>query len=121
MMLGHSSAERTEARSSQGPGIAARSATAGAAIPVQDSPTLSTNPEASRERFATCRQPDGNREGPTFLSVSIGRRESRPSSSRPVVLQSSHTNTKKKPPIYFERLVSHQYNRSICCFPLRRL
>jgi hypothetical protein len=39
---------------------------------------LSTDPVSSRERFATCRQPHGNREGPTFLSVSIGRRESRP-------------------------------------------
>src|SRR5260370_39238646 len=32
--------------------------------------SLSTAPEASRERFATCRQPHGNREGPTFLSAS---------------------------------------------------
>ena len=45
-------------------------------------PNLPTDPEASRERFATCRQPDGNREGPIFLSVSTGRRESRPSSWR---------------------------------------
>src|SRR6516165_9947384 len=46
-------------------------------------PNLPTDPEANRERFATSRrQPHGNREGPTFLSVSIGRRESRPSSSR---------------------------------------
>src|SRR5262249_37840594 len=44
--------------------------------------SLSTDPEANRERLATCRQPAENREGPTFLSVSIGRRESRPSSSR---------------------------------------
>jgi hypothetical protein len=43
-------------------------------------PNLPTDPEASRERFATCRH--GNREGPIFLSVSIGRRESRPSSWR---------------------------------------
>jgi hypothetical protein len=42
-----------------------------------------TDPEASRERFAICcRQSHGNREGPTFLPVSIGRRESRPSSWR---------------------------------------
>src|SRR5215471_5363764 len=46
-------------------------------------PNLPTDPVASRERFATSRrQPHGNREGLTFLSVSIGRRESRPSSSR---------------------------------------
>ena len=38
-------------------------------------PNLPTDPEASRERFATCHQPDGNREGSTFLSVSTGRRE----------------------------------------------
>jgi hypothetical protein len=38
-------------------------------------PNLPTDPEASRERFATCRQSHGNREGPTFLSVSVGRRE----------------------------------------------
>ena len=44
--------------------------------------TLPIDPEASRERFATCRQPHGNREGPTFLSVGIGRKESRPSSWR---------------------------------------
>jgi len=44
---------------------------------------LPTDPVASRERFATSRrQPHGNREDPTFLSVSIGRRESRPSSLR---------------------------------------
>jgi hypothetical protein len=29
---------------------------------------LSPNPEASREQFATCRPPHGNREGPTFHS-----------------------------------------------------
>ena len=40
---------------------------------------LATDLEASRERLATCCQPRGNREGPTCLSVSIGRRESRPS------------------------------------------
>ena len=40
---------------------------------------LATDLEASREQFATCCQPHGNREGPTFLPVSIGRRESRPS------------------------------------------
>src|SRR5215472_7715138 len=40
---------------------------------------LRTDLEASRERLATCCQPYGNREGPTFLAASIGRRESRPS------------------------------------------
>jgi hypothetical protein len=40
---------------------------------------LATDLEASRERFATCCQPHGNQEGPTFLAVSIGRKESRPS------------------------------------------
>ena len=40
---------------------------------------LSTDLESSRERFATCCQPHGNREGPTCLSASIGRTESRPS------------------------------------------
>jgi len=40
---------------------------------------LATDLESSRERLATCCQPLGNREGPTFLSVSIGRTESRPS------------------------------------------
>src|SRR5262249_42411717 len=40
--------------------------------------SLSTDLEASRERLATCCQPLGNREGPTCLSVSIERRESRP-------------------------------------------
>jgi hypothetical protein len=45
-------------------------------------PNLPTDPAASCERFATYRQPHGNREGPTFLSVSIERRESRPSSWR---------------------------------------
>src|SRR5215831_10116425 len=43
---------------------------------------LATDLEASRERLATCCQPHGNREGPTCLSVGIGRRESRPSSWR---------------------------------------
>ena len=39
--------------------------------------SLPTDPVDSRERFATSRrQPHGNREGPTFLSVSVGRRES---------------------------------------------
>jgi len=37
---------------------------------------LATDLEASRERLATCCQLPGNREGPTFLAVSIGRRES---------------------------------------------
>ena len=41
-------------------------------------PNLPTDPAASCERFATYRQPHGNREGPTFLSVGIERRESRP-------------------------------------------
>ena len=40
---------------------------------------LASDLESSRERLATCCQPHGNQEGPTFLSVSIGRRESRPS------------------------------------------
>jgi hypothetical protein len=45
--------------------------------------SLPSDPVASRERFATSRgQPHGNREGPTFLSVSIRRRESRRSSLR---------------------------------------
>jgi hypothetical protein len=44
-------------------------------------PNPPTDPEASRERFATC-HPHGSREGPTFLSVGIGRKESRPSSWR---------------------------------------
>jgi hypothetical protein len=35
-----------------------------------------TDHEATRERFANCRQPHGNREGPIFLSVSVGRRGS---------------------------------------------
>jgi hypothetical protein len=39
---------------------------------------LPTGLEASRERFATCCQPHGNREGRNFLLVSIGRRESLP-------------------------------------------
>ena len=40
-------------------------------------PNLSTDPVASRERFATSRrQPHENREGRTFHPVSIGRRES---------------------------------------------
>src|SRR6516225_2158002 len=37
------------------------------------------NLKSSRERLATCCQPRGIREGPTFLPVSIGRTESRPS------------------------------------------
>ena len=42
--------------------------------------SLPTDPEASRERFATSRrQPHENREGRTFHPVSIGRRESYPS------------------------------------------
>jgi len=40
---------------------------------------LATDLEASRERFATCCHCHENREGPTFLPVRIGRRESRPS------------------------------------------
>jgi len=45
----------------------------------QHRPNLPTDPEASRERFATCHQPHGNREGPTFHFANIGRTESRPS------------------------------------------
>jgi hypothetical protein len=38
-------------------------------------PNLPTDPEANRERFATSRrQPHGNRDGPTSLSVSIGEK-----------------------------------------------
>src|SRR5262249_41869314 len=49
--------------------------------------SLPTDPVASRERFATSRrQPHENREGRTFHPVNIGRRESRPSSSRRWVL-----------------------------------
>src|SRR5262249_34932630 len=45
--------------------------------------SLPTDRVASRERFATSyRQPHENREGRTFHPVSIGRRESRPSSWR---------------------------------------
>jgi len=40
---------------------------------------FATDLEASRERFATCCHCHENREGPTFLPVRIGRRESRPS------------------------------------------
>ena len=32
-------------------------------------PNLPIDPEASRQRFATCPQPSGNREGSTSLSV----------------------------------------------------
>ena len=34
---------------------------------------LSADPESSGERVATCCQPRGNREAPTFLPVSIGK------------------------------------------------
>jgi hypothetical protein len=63
--------------------------------------SLSTDPVASRERFATCRQPHGNREGLTFLSVSPRpspihpRREGGPSRS---------ARKKRKPPIILASL-----------------
>jgi hypothetical protein len=49
-----------------------------AGLPIQADATLSPDLESSREQFATCCRPRGNREGPTFHSVNIGRTESRP-------------------------------------------
>src|SRR5262249_60229752 len=40
---------------------------------------LSSDLESSRERLATCCRPHGNRDSPTVLPLSIGRRERRPS------------------------------------------